>query len=121
MINALQKALSELECYPRLKKAIADNSCAYVCGLSAAAKAQLIFALSNESERPAVIIVPDEKDTLSMKHDLEVLFGGSIYVYPRRDYVFDGVDSFSKESTHLLLLVMDFVSLSCPRFRLWSL
>lgn len=107
MINALQKALSELECYPRLKKAIADNSCAYVCGLSAAAKAQLIFALSNESERPAVIIVPDEKDTLSMKHDLEVLFGGSIYVYPRRDYVFDGVDSFSKESTHLRLAALD--------------
>ncbi len=110
MIDALRKAVSELECYPRLKKAISDKSCAYVCGLSAAAKAQLIFALSCDAGKPAIVIIPDEKETLSLKHDLEVLFGGGVYTFPRRDFVFDEVESFSKDSTYSRISALNALS-----------
>ena len=106
MIDALRKLAGELECRPRLEKAIKKESCAYLCGLSAAAKAQLIFALSADAGTPAVVVVPDEKDAVSMKHDLETLFGGGVFVYPQRDFVFDGVESFSRDSAHARLAAL---------------
>lgn len=100
------ESVRKLECFADLRKSIDNKSCAYISGLSAAAKAQLIFALSADSGKRAFIVTNDERTAVTLKHDLEFLFGENVLLFPNRDFVYSGIEGVSRDSAHMRIAAL---------------
>jgi len=60
-------------------------------------KTAFCASLKEELEEPLLIIVPDEKQSRILKESLSA-FVDNVFVYPAREFVFDPVSSYSKET-----------------------
>ena len=76
-----------------------------VLGLSNAPKAHVISSLVNDSNKTALVLVPDERIGHQIAADM-TMFGVRAEVYPYRDYTFRFTDSKSREFEHTRIGVL---------------
>lgn len=105
-MSCLSDVLKNSEEFKTLFDAVEkENLPAAVNGLAHINKVHLIHALCAETDRRAVIVVPDEAQASKTVSDLNALQGGA-YVYPARDFVFRSMEGQSREYEHRRLHVL---------------
>lgn len=101
-----------IECTPQFRQvseAIGKSFLmpAYAAGLSGAQRAMLGYALSKKTERPVLIITPDEASATKVSEDIAALAGSeNVALYPVKDFQFRGVESASAEYEQRRLSVL---------------
>lgn len=103
-----QAIIHELPGYRDLRRALETRGTPYLAvGLSGIHKANLIAALIGETERPALVIAPNELTAARMVEDLNAFLGeDSATLYPQRELAFFDVEGVSREFEHVRLRVL---------------
>ncbi|MBE6883222.1 MAG: transcription-repair coupling factor [Ruminococcaceae bacterium] len=102
----LCNCLDKLTEYQQLTAAVKDEKYpAYVTGLSSTSKAHLIASLL-ESDKPSLVLTPDEAAATRLCEDINAFIGGGAYVYPTKDISFYDMESVSREYEHSRLKVL---------------
>lgn len=92
--------------YTALKKGIKEGHIpCTVNGICDNARSFLIAALLKDTKSKGLVIAADEKEAYCLKNELELFFE-RVFVYPARDFVFDNIQSYSREWEHERLTVL---------------
>ena len=78
-------------------------------GLCDGALETFIASVSGDMRENALVIVPDEKTALKLQNTLECFFD-SVYIYPKKDFIFMNMESANNPFECDRLKILDKVS-----------